>query len=41
MANNIYRLTDAERFTALAALHAKWGNESLARHYLELAEAEQ
>lgn len=38
MNNEIYKLTNRERWTALAELHAKWGNDGLAEHFRELAE---
>lgn len=37
--NEIYKLTNRERWTALAELHAKWGNEELAQEYQEMAES--
>jgi len=38
--NEIYKLTNRERWTALAELHAKWGNDGLAEYFRELAEGE-
>lgn len=36
--NEIYTLTNRERWTILAELHAKWGNDGLAEYFRELAE---
>lgn len=37
--NEIYKLTNRERWTALAELHAKWGNAELAFYYEAMAES--
>jgi len=36
MSNEIYTLSNRERWTILAELHARWGNEELAAVFLEL-----
>lgn len=37
--NEIYKLTNRERWTILAELHARWGNEELAEHFRGLVES--
>ena len=39
MSNEIYKLTNRERWAKLAALHANWGNAELAFYYEVMAES--